>query len=227
MASDEDEGGFFASVVTFNAVAGTDYQIAIDGYGGEGGKIVLSWFLEETLEDVPRIRLQPRSYTVSTNAKSDLDSGGRESELAAAQLPMVSQQRADCGGDGTALVLASVQVTDVGVYYVRVSNPTRFCAERAGGGGDRAGAGRGDAGQDAGRECGFDAARVGGAGGAAVGVASVFPRGYWGRKFWIILGRRGAERAESRGGGGGRFAVVQVAGGYQWDADCGYDRERH
>ena len=39
---------------------------------------------------------------------------------------MVSQQRADCGGDGLALVLASVQVAEVGVYYVRVSNPTRF-----------------------------------------------------------------------------------------------------
>ncbi|MEK7677627.1 MAG: immunoglobulin domain-containing protein, partial [Verrucomicrobiota bacterium] len=126
VASDEDEGGFFASVVTFNAVAGTDYQIAIDGYGGEGGKIVLSWFLEETLEDVPRIRLQPRSYTVSTNAKVTLTVGAESLSLRPLSYQWFHNNAPIAGATGPALVLASVQVTDVGVYYVRVSNPTRF-----------------------------------------------------------------------------------------------------
>src|SRR5207249_11143381 len=36
-ASDEDDGGFFTSGVRFNVVKNTDYQIAIDGFGGATG----------------------------------------------------------------------------------------------------------------------------------------------------------------------------------------------
>ena len=32
VASDDDSGGNYTSKVTFNAVAGTTYQIAVDGY---------------------------------------------------------------------------------------------------------------------------------------------------------------------------------------------------
>ncbi len=126
VASDEDEGGFFASVVTFNAVAGTDYHIAIDGFGGAGGKIVLSWHLEETLEDVPRLRTQPRSYTVSTNAKVTLTVGAESLSLRPLSYQWFHNNTPIAGATGPALVLPSVQVTNVGVYYVRVSNPARF-----------------------------------------------------------------------------------------------------
>ena len=39
VASDDDRGGNWTSLVTFNAVAGTTYQIAVDGYGGRWGDI--------------------------------------------------------------------------------------------------------------------------------------------------------------------------------------------
>ena len=36
VVSDEDSGGFLTSAVQFNAVAGTVYQIAVDGFGRPG-----------------------------------------------------------------------------------------------------------------------------------------------------------------------------------------------
>lgn len=42
IASDDDSGGGRASQVTFNAVAGTTYHIAVDGYGSGTGNILLS-----------------------------------------------------------------------------------------------------------------------------------------------------------------------------------------
>ncbi|MBI5772361.1 MAG: choice-of-anchor D domain-containing protein, partial [Verrucomicrobia bacterium] len=42
VASDDDGGGNTTSRVTFNAVGGTAYQIAVDGFGGVSGSIILS-----------------------------------------------------------------------------------------------------------------------------------------------------------------------------------------
>ncbi len=50
-SNDDDAGG--AGLVTsrlwFNAVAGTNYQIAVDGFGGVTGNIVLNWNMENKL----------------------------------------------------------------------------------------------------------------------------------------------------------------------------------
>jgi endonuclease I len=42
VASDDDSGGGYSSRVTFNAVAGTTYRIAVDGYGPATGSVSLS-----------------------------------------------------------------------------------------------------------------------------------------------------------------------------------------
>ncbi|MBI5384588.1 MAG: IPT/TIG domain-containing protein [Verrucomicrobia bacterium] len=41
VASDDDSGGNRTSRFLFNAVAGTTYRLAVDGYGGDGGNLVL------------------------------------------------------------------------------------------------------------------------------------------------------------------------------------------
>lgn len=43
IASDDQSGGFSTSKLTFNAVAGTTYHIAVDGWGGASGNIGLAW----------------------------------------------------------------------------------------------------------------------------------------------------------------------------------------
>jgi hypothetical protein len=59
VAEDDDSGGERASKVQFNAVAGTTYQIAVDGYGLSSGSIELqvdlwgSWPVSITLEPSP------------------------------------------------------------------------------------------------------------------------------------------------------------------------------
>jgi len=41
IASDDDSGGNGTSKLTFSAIAGTSYQIAVDGYGGVSGAVIL------------------------------------------------------------------------------------------------------------------------------------------------------------------------------------------
>jgi len=65
VASDEDLGGFFTSGVRFNAIVGTRYHIAIDGFGGVGGDFVFGWEEEDTPHLLAKIRGQPASQTVA------------------------------------------------------------------------------------------------------------------------------------------------------------------
>ena len=55
-------------MVTFNAIAGTAYHIAIDGFAGETGQFTFSWELEVTTQLLPVIDLQPASATVGPSS---------------------------------------------------------------------------------------------------------------------------------------------------------------
>jgi hypothetical protein len=61
---DEDRGGYFTSDASFNVYPGIPYQIAIDGYAGEGGTFVLNWEFESTGHLLPVIITNPVSQTV-------------------------------------------------------------------------------------------------------------------------------------------------------------------
>lgn len=65
VASDEDRGGFFTSLLRFNAFAGTVYHIAVDGYGGASGEFVLNWSFEATSRLLPVVFGAPASQTVA------------------------------------------------------------------------------------------------------------------------------------------------------------------
>ncbi len=45
VASNDDGGGGLQSLVTFSAVSGTTYRIAVDGFAGAGGNVILNWNL--------------------------------------------------------------------------------------------------------------------------------------------------------------------------------------
>jgi hypothetical protein len=64
VASDDDSGGFHTSKVSWNAQAGVDYHVVIDGVTGETGTYVCNWNLEAIGIQVPVITLKPRSRTV-------------------------------------------------------------------------------------------------------------------------------------------------------------------
>ena len=70
LVSDEDGAEFYRSTVKFNAVGGTKYEIAIDGFAGSSGNLVLNWSEEITSDTVPIILSQPRSQSVLPNTSA-------------------------------------------------------------------------------------------------------------------------------------------------------------
>ena len=68
VAGDDDRGSFLNSKVTFNATVGTTYNIAVDGFYGDKGNIVLNWSLITTPDLLAVITGQPQSATVGDNA---------------------------------------------------------------------------------------------------------------------------------------------------------------
>jgi hypothetical protein len=125
VASDDDQGGSRASQVQFNAVAGTEYDIAIDGFGGNSGDISLNWKLEVTSDQIPVILTQPQSQTVQigTNSIPFLVT------TAASALPLSYQWRfngtAIPGATNRSLTIADAQKANLGAYTVVVSNGVR------------------------------------------------------------------------------------------------------
>ena len=72
VASDDDQGGFLTSAVAFNVEAGREYQIAVDGYAGASGRVVLGWNFEPGTDVLPRIVRQPSSLSVTEGAPAEL-----------------------------------------------------------------------------------------------------------------------------------------------------------
>ena len=69
---DDDEGGFHTSLITFNVAAGTTYHVAIDGAGGQSGEVVLSWNLDNSAADIPRLTEVPTSKTLFDGTPLDM-----------------------------------------------------------------------------------------------------------------------------------------------------------
>ncbi|MEK7683899.1 MAG: immunoglobulin domain-containing protein [Verrucomicrobiota bacterium] len=120
VAGDDDRGGFHTSEVVFNAVGGTEYLIAIDGFGRASGNIVLSWNLDPNIAEVPRIFQQPVSQTVAPRADVTF------SVFAASAQPLFYQWVFNCelipDATNAVLTVTNVQAAKVGSYSVRVSN---------------------------------------------------------------------------------------------------------
>ena len=63
VTSDDDSGGYFTSKVLFNAAAGSNYLIAVDGLAGATGHLVLSGVLNTNISSIPQILQQPADVT--------------------------------------------------------------------------------------------------------------------------------------------------------------------
>ncbi|MCI0536393.1 MAG: fibronectin type III domain-containing protein, partial [Verrucomicrobiales bacterium] len=61
VAANDDDNGGLQSRVSFLAAAGTSYKIAVDGFGGSSGAIVLNWNVAPPA--VPDIRIDPLTLT--------------------------------------------------------------------------------------------------------------------------------------------------------------------
>ena len=139
--SDEDRGGFFTSIVRFNALAGTEYQIAIDGFGGESGEFVFSWLFEAQAPPLPVIVNPPRSQTAAAGSSvtfkvdalasggdkddDDKDDKDKHRKHPPTKNPLTYQWYfngvAIPGANKSSLTVTNVQDSTVGIYTVQVT----------------------------------------------------------------------------------------------------------
>lgn len=130
VASDEDRAGFATSVASFNAEAGARYSIAIDGLAGASGNIVLSWNLDTSTVEFPRIISQPLSRTVARG-----DSVVFTVTAAASLTPLTYQWYFGCrllGGETNHfLAISNVTFINVGGYHCVIRNNSSHPAESA------------------------------------------------------------------------------------------------
>jgi hypothetical protein len=123
VASDDDSGGYLASAVTFNAVAGTHYKIAVDGLGGTSGEFAFAWSLQATAEQAPQILMQPLSQTA---AAGETVLFAVQATPAGASFQWMFNGQPIPGAVANTLVVANVDESDVGLYSVRVTHGTRM-----------------------------------------------------------------------------------------------------
>ncbi len=124
VVSDEDSGGALTSAVGFSVAAGVEYAIAVDGFAGAEGFVILNWAFEAAVADVPRIVERPRSVGVLPGGMAQL------SVVVGAQTPLhyewYRNGEALDESDVATLVLPSVGLEDVGMYEVEVRTATGF-----------------------------------------------------------------------------------------------------
>ncbi len=120
VAADDDRGGFATSEASFNATNGTEYLIAIDGFAGAAGQIVLTWDLDTTTTPFPRILTQPLSQSVFEGNTATF------SVVVSSPTPVSYQWFHECraipGATDATLTVRSVRRPDVGNYHVELMN---------------------------------------------------------------------------------------------------------
>ena len=119
IASDDDSGGFYTSSVTFNAVAGTEYSIAVDGAYGAQGNIILNSSFQLLAPAVPQILSQPVDQVTSV--------GGSAAFSVSAGGPGLKYQwyfdgAPLAGATATSLQLTNISQAQVGQYKAAISS---------------------------------------------------------------------------------------------------------
>ena len=121
IATDDDRGGFLASEVRFNAIAGTTYLVNVKGFGNAGGQIVVSFNLNATSQQLPVLTASPQS--ISAVAGSDVSF-----TVVATGTDLIYQWLSNgveiAGETGASIQLTNVQEVDAQSYVVRVTSTT-------------------------------------------------------------------------------------------------------
>jgi hypothetical protein len=120
VASDDDRGGFLTSLVSFEAVAGVEYAIAVDSVGNTTGLLCLSWKLTQQADLSPRIVVQPVSLVVAPGSTATFE------VTASSATPVHYTWYHNClpvpDSDAARLVVPRVRPGSVGRYHVVLRN---------------------------------------------------------------------------------------------------------
>jgi uncharacterized repeat protein (TIGR03803 family) len=124
IAEDDDSAGYFTSLVSFNCQSNTTYQIAVAGYNGATGNVVLYCpnflMLNSNYLNVaePAITQQPASQIVYAGSNVTLS-------VTAANANTYQWYFANApvsGGNAATLVITNFPASAAGVYYVKAAN---------------------------------------------------------------------------------------------------------
>jgi uncharacterized repeat protein (TIGR03803 family) len=114
--NDDDSGGYLTSKVSFNGVAGTTYNVVVDGFRGASGDVVLSWVMPTFGEVLPSILQAPPKDTIVSNGATVTfvcqPSSGTPSWYFNGQ---------QTGVTGTNFTINSVGDTNIGAYVAEVT----------------------------------------------------------------------------------------------------------
>jgi hypothetical protein len=119
VAIDDDSAGFHCSKISFNAQAGTYYEIVVAGLGNACGDIVLNWNLIQTTELLPEIVEAPHDVTGNTNESVVLQVVFNAFESTAIQ--WFYQGQILTNAIHPTLAIPSLQEANVGGYSVRLT----------------------------------------------------------------------------------------------------------
>jgi hypothetical protein len=119
VASDEDRGGYLTSELTFSTEAGQEYAIAVDGYAGATGTVVLGWDFVATAEALPVIVSQSPSQVVLQGTPVTLTVQATGNGLT---YQWLRSGQALPGANGAQLNLGLADASIAGTYTVQVSN---------------------------------------------------------------------------------------------------------
>jgi hypothetical protein len=149
---DEDGGGFFTSDLEFNAYAGIEYQIVIDGFGAEGGIFVFDWQFENTGHLLPVIVTHPLNQTVAPGTSCSFsvlaiagctdghydcrhpkpaDEVGHGEHNARLTYQWFLNGTPLPGETNTSLTISGVEEIDLGDYWVQVRDRDRTIESKA------------------------------------------------------------------------------------------------
>lgn len=115
---DDDRGDFSTSALQFNAQAGVDYLIAIDGFNNASGNILFSWELNAAqLVSVPRVRITPEKNTVNLGEPYRL-TASVTGNIQSVNLQWVHNGTPIPGATDTTLDIAAASPRDAGAYWI-------------------------------------------------------------------------------------------------------------
>ncbi|MFM2083148.1 MAG: hypothetical protein RL380_1839 [Verrucomicrobiota bacterium] len=121
---DDDGGGYLCSTVSFNAIDGETYDIAVDGFYGARGYFTLRWQTLVTTDRLPIILLQPKSVTLPPNGSTTFSVNVDTNNPNIQSIEYLwSHNGVDyiTSGNGSSLSLANVSSNDVGSYAVKIT----------------------------------------------------------------------------------------------------------
>ncbi len=125
--SDDDSGTNHTSALSFNAVAGTTYRIAIAGYLATSGSIGFELELTPTTIGLPIFLSHPRNYTVAPGGEAHMDFAFNSAE--AVQVQWLFQGN-NLANTTVSNALRDVDETQVGRYRVKLTTPTHVLYSR-------------------------------------------------------------------------------------------------